>query len=161
MMRYLARPGVLLLLSLLSANALAQDKDPVLPDLRDTYTPAPPASDALYLALGGERGLRYLSDDFLARLLADRRLKPFFADIDHAKFKREFAAQVCQVSGGPCTHKPNNRRIHSAMDIRRRDFTAVVEVLQQAMEAQAIPFGVQNRLLALLAPMHRDIVNTD
>jgi hemoglobin len=69
--------------------------------------------------------------------------------------------ELCQVSGGPCSRKRNTRRIHSAMDIRRRDFNAVVEVLQQAMDAQAIPFGVQNRLLALLAPMHRDIVNAD
>jgi hemoglobin len=35
----------------------------------------------------------------------------------------------------------------------------LVEVLQQAMDAQGIAFGVQNRLLARLAPMHRDIVN--
>ena len=28
------------------------------------------------------------------------------------------------------------------------------------MDQQGIPFTVQNRLLARLAPMHRDIVNT-
>lgn len=148
-------------LSLCASTAPAQDKNPVLPDLRDTYVPPVPASDALYQALGAERGLRYLSDDFLARLLADARLKAFFAPIDHAQFRREFAVELCQVSGGPCSRKHNTRRIHSAMDISRRDFNAVVEVLQQAMDAQAIPFGVQNRLLALLAPMHRDIVNVD
>jgi hemoglobin len=29
---------------------------------------------------------------------------------------------------------------------------------QQAMSAQGVPFATQNRLLALLAPMHRDVV---
>ena len=38
------------------------------------------------------------------------------------------------------------------------DFNALVEVLQQSMEARGIPFGAQNRLLARLAPMHREIV---
>jgi hemoglobin len=133
----------------------------VLPDLRDTYLPMAPTSDALYIALGGDTGLRYLSDEFLSRLLARPALRPFFADIDHLQFKRELALELCQVSGGPCNRKRNTRRIHSAMDISRRDFNAVVEVLQQAMDAQAIPFGVQNRLLAQLAPMHRDIVNVD
>jgi hypothetical protein len=33
------------------------------------------------------------------------------------------------------------------------------EVLQQSMDAQGIPFAVQNRLVAQLARMHRGIVN--
>jgi hemoglobin len=32
-------------------------------------------------------------------------------------------------------------------------------VLQRSMDAQGIGFTVQNRLLARLAPMHRDVVN--
>jgi hemoglobin len=31
-------------------------------------------------------------------------------------------------------------------------------VLQVSMDARNIPFSTQNQLLALLAPMHRDIV---
>ena len=38
------------------------------------------------------------------------------------------------------------------------DFNALVEVLQAAMDAQGIPYAAQNRLLALLAPMHRDVI---
>ena len=47
---------------------------------------------------------------------------------------------------------------HADLQIRRADFNALVEVLQQSLDARAIPFTVQNRLLALLAPMHRDII---
>jgi len=46
-----------------------------------------------------------------------------------------------------------------AGDIGRANLDALVEVLQQAMDAQVIPFNAQNKLLAQLAPMHRDIVN--
>ena len=52
------------------------------------------------------------------------------------------------------------KEAHDGMDITRGDFNALVEVLQDAMDAQGIPFRAQNRLLAQLAPMHRDIVNT-
>jgi hemoglobin len=50
-------------------------------------------------------------------------------------------------------------RVQSGIDINRASFNATVEVLQQAMDAQGVAFSAQNRLLAQLAPMHRDIVN--
>jgi len=148
---------LLVLVALPSARA----QDIKLPDLSDTYVPARPADDSLYQALGGERGLRYLVDGFMNRLLAHPRMNPFFAKIDHAESRKQLALQFCQVSGGPCERKHNNRKIHSAMDISRTDFNVLVQVLQQAMDDQAIPFAVQNRLLAQLAPMHRDIVNVE
>ena len=47
---------------------------------------------------------------------------------------------------------------HESLDIRKGDFNALVEVLQQSMDAQGIPFRAQNQLLAQLAYMHRDVV---
>jgi hemoglobin len=46
------------------------------------------------------------------------------------------------------------------MGVTRSHFNALVEVLQVSMDARGIPFRHQNQLLALLAPMHRDVVNT-
>ena len=48
---------------------------------------------------------------------------------------------------------------HGALTISKADFNALVEVLQLSMDAKGIPFGAQNRMLARLAPMHRDIIN--
>jgi hemoglobin len=47
---------------------------------------------------------------------------------------------------------------HRDLEIRRADFNALVEVLQEAMDARGIPFATQNALLARLAPLHREIV---
>jgi hemoglobin len=47
---------------------------------------------------------------------------------------------------------------HQGMGVRTSHFNALVEVLQRSMDAKKIPFTVQNRMLALLAPMHRDII---
>ena len=38
------------------------------------------------------------------------------------------------------------------------DMGALVEILQQAMSAEGVAFPAQNRFLAKLAPMRRDIV---
>ena len=118
-------------------------------------------ADTLYSQLGGQSGLVTLVDDFMVRLLNDARMKPFFKDVDQKHLKEQLVAQFCQVSGGPCKLEgPDMKRAHAEMDITRSNFNALVEVLQQSMEARGISFGAQNRLLAQLAPMHRDIVNT-
>lgn len=124
---------------------------------------APAVADTtLFDQLGGKPGLDRLCDDFMQRLLADARMKPFFHDVDQAQFKSRLADQLCEVSGGPCRYDgPDMKKAHSGYDIHRRDFSALVEVLQRSMDAQAIPFRVQNKLLARLAPMHRDVVNVE
>ena len=119
------------------------------------------STDALYNELGGQPGLVGLMDDFMPRLLADARMQPFFKDVDQALLKTQLVSQFCEVSGGPCRHKgPDMKKAHAGYDINRAHFNALVEVLQQTMDARSIPFAVQNRLLARLAPMHREIVNT-
>ena len=116
--------------------------------------------DALYQQLGGQPGLVKLTDDFMVRLLADARMNPFFRDTDQKVFKSQLAAQFCEVSGGPCQLKGKDMKtVHSGQDINKSNFNALVEVLQQSMDAQGIPFTAQNKLLARLAPMHREIVN--
>jgi hemoglobin len=117
--------------------------------------------DTLYQQLGAQPGLTKLMDDFMTRLLADSRMGPFFKDADHQHVKEELVTQFCEVSGGPCKRKgPDMKKAHSGMDITKSNFNALVEVLQQSMDAQGISFTTQNKLLAKLAPMHRDIINT-
>jgi len=120
-----------------------------------------PIDDALYQQLGAQPGLVKLVDDLMVRLLADPRMNPFFKDVDQAHVKAELVTQFCEVSGGPCRRKgPDMKQAHAGMDINKNNFNALVEVLQQAMDAQGIAFTAQNKLLAKLAPMHRDILNT-
>jgi len=118
------------------------------------------ADDALYRQFGGQPGLVTLTDDFMLRLLADPRMGPFFKDVDQKHVKEELVLQFCEVSGGPCKRDgPNMKKAHAGIDVTRTDFNALVEVLQLSMDAQGIAFGTQNRMLAKLAPMHREIVN--
>ena len=120
-----------------------------------------PNDDALYRHLGGNPGLVRLMDDFMLRLLADPRMLPFFSDIDQVHVKAQLVTQFCQVSGGPCTLAPKEadmKKLHSGYDITKANFNALVEVLQRSMDAKGIAFGAQNKMLARLAPMHRDVI---
>ena len=117
------------------------------------------ADDSVYQAFGQKQGLVSLMDDFVPRLIADARMKPFFEKANQTNLKAQLADQLCMVAGGPCQYKGvDMKNAHSSMDITKGNFNALVEVLQLSMDAQKIPFAAQNKMLALLAPMNRDII---
>jgi hemoglobin len=117
------------------------------------------ADDSLYQSFGQKAGLTALMEDFVPRLLKDPRMEPFFAKTNQQNFKEQLINQMCQVTGGPCIYKGvDMKTVHRDHDITKGNFNALVEVLQESMDAQKIPFRAQNKLLALLAPMHRDVI---
>ena len=147
-----------LLSPLLAALLMLGAVTPLLAQAQTAATVA--TSDALYTALGSKDGITKLTDDFVNRLKVDTRLAPAFKDTNAKNLKLMLAQQFCKVSGGPCVYEgADMKSAHSNMDITKIDFHALVEVLQQSMDANGIAFTTQNQLLALLAPMHRDIIS--
>ena len=117
------------------------------------------AEDPLYRAWGGEAGIRAVMQDFVPRLYEHPRIGHFFKGVNREHLTKQLTAQLCQVAGGPCVYEgADMKAAHRDMGVGRGDFNALVEVLQQSMEARRIPFGAQTAMLARLAPMHRDIV---
>ena len=115
--------------------------------------------DQLYKAFGEKAGLVSLMDDFMVRLLADPRTGPHFKPANQQRVKEQLVDQFCALAGGPCVYKgADMKSSHSNLDITKSDFHALVEVLQLSMDARGIAFRKQNEMLALLAPMHRDII---
>lgn len=120
--------------------------------------PADPSLLPVYREFGEIAGLTALMDDFMVILLADPRTRPFFKDADQVAIKKHLADQFCVILGGPCTYSGRDMKSsHKGLDIGRGHFNALVEDLQMAMDKRGIPFRAQNKLLAKLAPMHREI----
>jgi hemoglobin len=118
-----------------------------------------PEEAALFQALGQREGLGQLTDIFVDRVLADPRIGHFFKGIRPAHLKKQIPDFICLQLGGGCAYEGDSmRQSHADLKIGRADFLRVVELLQDSMDARGIPFAVQNRLLARLAPMHRDII---
>lgn len=119
----------------------------------------PAGAETLYAQLGERPGIESLMDDFVARLKADARIGAHFRDTKASHLARQLRDQVCELAGGPCRYDgPTMAQAHDGMAIARRDFNALVELLQDAMDARGVPFPAQRRLLARLAPLHREIV---
>ena len=115
--------------------------------------------DQLYKAFGEKVGLVALMDDFMTRLLADERTGPHFKPANQQRVKEQLVEQLCALGGGPCVYKgADMKSSHANLEIKKSDFHALVEVLQSSMDAKGIAPRKQNEMLALLAPMHRDII---
>jgi hemoglobin len=119
---------------------------------------APPPT--LYQQLGAQQGVANIVDSLMEIMLADPRIKDSFKDTEMKRFRRTLTEQFCVVSDGPCTYSGDPmKEVHQGLVITTADFNALVEDLQTSMDRNNVPSRVQNKLLAKLAPMQRDIVN--
>ncbi len=148
----------------LSPCALAQPpvgEKPVDPYTQsDANADATPLHDpAAFAAFHGEAGIRRVVDHLIDRAVADPRLAEVFKGHDLVRLKRTLAEQICYLLDGPCRYSGRDMKTsHKDLGIQDHEFNALVEDLQAAMDQEHVPVHAQNRLLAKLAPMHRDVV---
>lgn len=117
------------------------------------------ADDTLYQDMGGADNVKKIASDALDNYLADDRIKHSFDESNIDRVREKLEEQLCVVAGGPCTYTGHNMVItHKGLHLTDADFNAVVEDLQKAMDKDGVPFAVQNRFLARLAPLEREIV---
>lgn len=114
---------------------------------------------SMYRAFGGHEGLVSLMDDFVVLLVKDPRTHDYFVAAKQAHLKAELVDQFCVIMGGGCTYSGKDMKTaHAELGVTEAAFNALVEDLQITMDKHHIPFAMQNKLLAALAPQHRDIV---
>ena len=117
------------------------------------------AGDELYRDLGQYDNLVKIVDDATDRWVVDERIKDTFDNINLVRFKKLLVDQLCELSGGPCKYTGRNMyEAHKGLHLNQKEFNALVEGLQLAMDKYNVPFWTQNRLIVLLAPMEPDVV---
>lgn len=127
-----------------------------IPNPAQAYPELRPSFDAF----GGKAGITALMDEFMVILLDDPRMRPFFENVDQQRVKDKLAEQVCVILGGDCEYTGMDMvEAHAGMEVRHADFNILVEDLQIAMDRRGIATRHQNKLLAKLAPMHREVIN--
>jgi hemoglobin len=115
--------------------------------------------ESLYSQMGGEKTLREAVREFADLVLEDPRINFTFANADMDVFRSEVFEQLCDLTGGPCTYTGRDMKSsHVDLQITNMQFNALAEDLYIALERAGVPYRLQNRLMALLAPMQRDIV---
>ncbi|MFZ6645847.1 group I truncated hemoglobin [Undibacterium sp. TJN25] len=117
------------------------------------------ASDRLYQSLGAEQGIGNIVDDLVVLILQDERIKEQFKETNMKNLAKLLKEQFCVLSGGRCKYTGDDMKlVHGKMGVTDLQFNALVEDLQTALDKNNVPSATQNKLIALLAPMHRDIV---
>lgn len=153
---------LLLAFALLQATAATPPgEDPVAPYVHSEANAGatPFAGDAMWRAFGGSAGVAGIIDDFVTRNTADPRISDIFRNQDLVRLRRVLNEQFCYILGGGCTYSGRTMRdAHKDMGVQQADMGALVENLQAAMRHARVPFAAQNRFLAKLAPMRRDVV---
>ena len=120
---------------------------------------APVADPALFAQFHGKAGLDRIAADLVARSHADPRITDIFKAFDDVRLTRTLSEQFCYVLAGPCAYTGRDMAAaHKGMGLVGADMNALVENLQLAMDKEGVAFSAQNKLLAKLAPMKRDMV---
>ena len=120
---------------------------------------APFAGRQMFEAFHGQPGVDRIVDGMLDRSIADPRIAAIFELTDMVRLRRTLKEQFAFILGGPSPYTGRSMRdTHADLGLQASDMGLLVEHLQAAMSAEGVPFHTQNRFLAKLAPMKRDVV---
>ena len=156
---------ILLFLTLaMQSAAVPPGEEPVAPYVQSDRNAGATAfgDDRMWRAFHGEEGVARIVDDLVTRSAADPRISAIFKGQDLVRLRRTLKEQFCYILAGGCRYSGRDMRTaHADMGIQDADMAALVENLQAAMREEGVSFAAQNRLLAKLAPMRRDVVKIE
>ena len=117
------------------------------------------AEPTLYEQIGGEPVLRKTVEEFVVIMEKDDRINFAFGNTDITKFKQLLFEQLCNITGGPCQYTGRTmKESHEKMEVDNVMFNALAEDVYIAFDRAGVPYRLQNKVMAIFAPMQRDIV---
>jgi hemoglobin len=144
----------------LAFGAMAQPWSPVA-----AQTPAAAqGGSSLYHRLGGYDGLAAVTDDFIHRLATDPKLSKFFAGVSlehQGRIRQLVLDQLCAATGGPCIYIGQDMKtVHKGLNISEDDWQAAVADFGGTMDKFHVGGQERGELVAILAKVKPDIVNS-
>jgi len=123
----------------------------------------PTPTTSLYDRLGGKNAIEAVVVEMLENVKADDRIKGKFVnaglDSPNSNLQGKLVDQICAAAGGPCTYSGKDMKsAHMGMGITEAEFNALVEDLVKALDKYKVAEKDKADLLAILAPMKKDIV---
>jgi len=120
---------------------------------------APFAGKEMLEAFHGREGIGRIVDDLIEGVRKDKRTVEVFHAADFVRLTRTLKEQFCYILAGGCAYTGRDMAsMHKDYGVTVAEFNALVELLQEAMDREGVAFGPQNKFLAKLAPMKRDVV---
>ena len=117
----------------------------------------------LYARLGGYDAIAAVVDDFVGRLVSDKRFNKFF--VGHSedslkKIRQHVVDQLCAAAGGPCLYVGRDMKTsHHGLGITSDDWDASAKHLVESLDKFKVPEKEKNELLAFVTSLKKDIVD--
>jgi hemoglobin len=117
---------------------------------------------SLYDRLGGYNAVAAVVDDFIGRLVADKRFTRFF--VGHSedslrKIRQHIVDQFCAAAGGPCLYTGRDMKTsHKGLGITRDDWDAAAKHLVESLDKFNVPKAEKDELMAFVGTQRKDIV---
>ena len=121
-----------------------------------------PQQKSLYERVGGYNALAAVVDDFIVRLVTDKRFEKFFAGHSNDSKKRirqHILDQFCEATGGPCVYTGRDMKTtHAGLGITEADWDAAAKHLSDSLDKFKVPAQEKGELLAFVTGLKKDIV---
>ena len=119
----------------------------------------PPKDDSLYRNLGQLDGITNIIDIFIYEIGETEQVLHHFEDTDIDRFREKQIEHLCHLAGGPCEYTGDEMlEVHQGMNITEADFNGITNALIRALDKAGVSIGDRNRLLAIIASMHSEVV---
>jgi hemoglobin len=123
------------------------------------FSAASQAQTTLFADLGGDKGITKIVAGAIKRWEQNPALAEAFKNADTERLEKMLVLQFCSITGGGCKYEGGDMKtVHEKMGVDTRQFNALAEDLQISLAENGVAGSTQNRLIALLAPMKRDVV---
>ena len=124
-----------------------------------TAAPGLAADPTLFARLGGQPAMDAIADQVVEGSKADPVAGHHFDKVNIKRLKEQLSLHLCSLTGGPCVFDGDDMKtIHAGLNINQAEFYAMVERLRDVLDRRGVAAREKNELLALLAPMKRDVV---
>jgi hemoglobin len=117
---------------------------------------------SLYDRLGGYNSVAAVVDDFIGRLVMDKRFERFF--VGHSKdsqkrIRQHIVDQLCMAAGGPCAYTGRTMKdSHEGLNISEDDWKAAVDHLIASLDKFKVGKREKDDLLGAVSKFKSDIV---
>lgn len=109
--------------------------------------------------MGGAATVTAVANELIDETAAHPVLKRSFEAVSLPRVKALLVEQLCSVTGGPCAYTGDTMLdVHAGLKITEAEMNGMVEILSRIMIRHRIGLRERNELLAILAPMKRDVV---
>jgi hemoglobin len=150
--------------ALLGALAAAACQKPAQPaaETPQAAAPAAAAPASLYQRLGGYDALAGVTDDFLARMLGDPKMAPYFETVDEKgkkQLRQMLVDQLCAATGGPCIYVGADMpTAHKDLHISDKAFDVAAQYLGETLDKFKVPEKEKGEVLSYVSSTRKEIV---